>query len=217
MWKALVIKELRESAGIVALAALAAVIMVTGMAGLPLLPFGVTGSDDFPFVSDTFLFYMGVVVGLLAVALGLKQSAWETGSGTYYFLLHRPVDRVTIFAIKVIIGITIVLGFGVAMILFYAAWAAAPGHSGVPFLWSMTFPSWRLLASLSIVYVGAFFSGIRPARWYGSRLGPVIAAGFVVAALALTSPWGWLTVAVTILFVAINLAAIFLYVNSRDY
>src|SRR5262245_3965097 len=102
MLKALVIKELRESAGIIALAALAAVFVLTGLAGLPLLPIGAGGGDGFPFVSDTFIFFMGWVVGVLAVAIGLKQSAWESAHNTYYFLLHRPVSRRFIFGTKLV-------------------------------------------------------------------------------------------------------------------
>ena len=129
MLKALVIKELRESAGIIALAALAAMFALTGMAGLPLLPIE-TGGDSFPFVSSTFVFFMGWIVGLLAVAMGLKQSAWESAHNTYYFLLHRPASRKFIFGTKLVVGLAIVLGIGAFMILSYAVWAARPGTHG---------------------------------------------------------------------------------------
>jgi hypothetical protein len=216
MLKALVIKELRESAGIIALAALAAVFALTGMAGLPLLPI-VTGQDPFPFVSTTFVFFMGWIVGVLAMAMGLKQSAWESAHNTYYFLLHRPASRKLVFGTKLVIGLTTVLGIGAFMILIYAVWAAGPGHTGVPFFWSMTLPAWQLLVSLTLVYLGAFLSGIRPARWFGSRLGPLIAAGFTVYLLAGIWSEAWLTFVLVAVCAAIGLAAIFQYVNSRDY
>lgn len=217
MLKALVIKELRESAGIISLAVLAAAFALTGLAGLPLVPFRVIDADGFPFVTDSFLVYMGWVVGFLAVALGIKQTAWESAHNSYHFLLHRPVSRKFLFGTKLAVGLISVLTLGTLMILIYAGWAAGAGHSGVPFYWSMTLPAWQLLLSLPLVYLGAFLSGIRPARWFGSRLGPVIACGTLVWALAMLSPWWWLTAALAIILAAIALSAIFQYVNSRDY
>src|SRR4051812_36122856 len=88
MLKALMIKELRESAGVVALAVLAALFAVANLAGLSLLPIlPSSGLRGIPFVSDSFSFYLTLIAGGLAVALGLKQSAWEFGSNTYYFVL----------------------------------------------------------------------------------------------------------------------------------
>jgi hypothetical protein len=67
------------------------------------------------------------------------------------------------------------------------------------------------------VYLGAFLSGVRPARWFGSRLGPAIAGGVLVFAIAVLCPWWWLTAIVVAAFAAIMLAAIAFYVNWRDY
>ena len=39
-----------------------------------------------------FLFF-GLVSGFFALALGFRQSAWESARGTYLFLLHRPLAR----------------------------------------------------------------------------------------------------------------------------
>ena len=125
MLKALVIKELRESAGIVALAVLAAAFALSSLVGMSLLPmFRVGETSGIPFVSDSFGFYLSVIVGALALALGLKQSAWEFGHSTYRFLLHRPVRRASIFWTKLAVGSVIVFGLGAVMILIYSIWAA---------------------------------------------------------------------------------------------
>ena len=111
MPKALVIKELRESAGVVALAVLAAAFAVSSLVGLSLLPmFQVGETSGIPFVSDSFGFYLSVIIGGLALALGLKHSAWEFGHSTYRFLLHRPVQRASIFWTKLAVGCTLVFG-----------------------------------------------------------------------------------------------------------
>ena len=42
----------------------------------------------------------------------------------------------------------------------------------------MTAWAWQLWLCMPLVYLGAFLSGIRPARWFGTRLMPLVAAGF---------------------------------------
>ena len=130
MLKALVIKELRESAGIVALAVLAAMFALSSLVGMALLPmFRVGETSGIPFVSDSFKFYLSVIVGALALALGLKQAAWEFGHSTYRFLLHLAVRRASVFWTKLVVGSAIVFGLGAVMILGYSTWAATPGNS----------------------------------------------------------------------------------------
>ena len=117
-----------------------------------------------------------LVIGGLAIALGLKQSAWEVGEGTYYFLLHRPATRRFIFGTKLAVGAGFVLIVGGLLVLLYAMWAATPGNVATPFYWSMTGPRWQLWLCMPLLYLGAFLSGIRPARWFGTRLMPLVAA-----------------------------------------
>jgi hypothetical protein len=216
MLKALVIKELRESAGIIALATFATAIVVTGLTGLPLLPLGNFLSGGFPFVHDVFTICLWLVVGGMAVALGLKQTAWEAAQGTYYFLLHRPVSRPFVFGTKLAIGTSAILALGGLAILIYATWASGAGHAPTPFYWSMTVPAWQTLASLLLVYLGAFMSGVRPARWFGTRLAPLV-AGIVTAVLVAFSVWWWLAALLLVVFIAIALSAVFQYIFARDY
>src|SRR5262245_39462878 len=109
MFKALIVKELREAAGIVALAALGAVYALAGLTATPLLPWQSPRLYHYPFIYDTLSFYFAVVAGGLAIALGLKQTAWELAQGTAYFLLHRPISRAKIFGYKLWIGAALVL------------------------------------------------------------------------------------------------------------
>jgi hypothetical protein len=221
MLKALVIKELRESAGIVVLAALAAAYVVISLVGLSLVPIEVMSveviqSGNYPFLSDSFTMYFAVVIGGLAIALGLRQTAWESGVGTYHFLLHRPVSRRFIFGTKLAVGTMLVLALGGLMILLYATWAAGTGHTPTPFFWSMTARAWQVLAALLLVYLGAFLSGLRPARWFGTRLGP-LASGIIVAMVVSWMYWWWLVAALLAVFAVIGLTAIFQQVMTRDY
>jgi hypothetical protein len=216
MLKTLVIKELRESAGLVALAVLAALFALASLTGVPLFPIAMGQSDGFPFVKDSFAFYLTLIIGGLAIAIGLKQTAWESGHATYYFLLHRPVSRKMIFGTKLAIGLGLVLTLGALMILVYAMWAATPGNSAAPFFWSMTVEAWQRWMCLALVYLGAVLSGIRPSRWFGTRLAPLVTAGAAAFVFAMF-PWWWLTLAAVVIAVLALVAAIFYYVEERDY
>ena len=41
----------------------------------------------------------------------------------------------------------------------------------------MTVPAFQIWLLMPLVYLGAFASGIRPARWFGSRLLPLVGGG----------------------------------------
>jgi hypothetical protein len=192
--KALAFKELREVLGI-ALAALAAYLaLVANLMGakvfswVPGIP---SGTLAVPFAGSGFVEFFSIVSVLFAVALGFRQSAWESGRGTYLFLLHLPLSRNAIFLTKLATGVGLLAVCGGLPILLYAWWAAVPGHHAGPFWWSMTGPAWRLLFLTPLVYYGAFQSGLRPVRWLGTRLLPLFAS--VVLLLILDSlPWWWL-------------------------
>lgn len=216
MLKTLVIKELRESAGIVVLAALAVVYALSELTGLQLLRWGGRSLNTYPFIYDVLPFYLSLCIGALGVALGMKQTAWELGQGTYFFLFHRPISRTRLFACKLAVGVAWVLLLSAILILLYAWWVATPGHITGPFFWSMTGPAWQLWVALPVVYLGAFLSGIRPGSWYGSRLVPLVAA-IAIAALAANMPWLWLSALICAVAALLFVACIFYYVRQRDY
>jgi hypothetical protein len=199
---ALVKKELRETRSFAALAlVLYLVYLVKLTAGsrgyllaslLSYVPGMSREPVDVPFVQyDQFTPILLFIGGGLAIALGFRQSAWEPSQGTAPYLLHLPVPRRSIFLTKLLTGIGVLLACTLAPILTYATWAATPGTHPGPFEWSMTGPAFRLWLILPLVYLGAFASGIRPARWFGSRLLPLLAAG-PLALLIYPSPRWWL-------------------------
>jgi hypothetical protein len=216
MWKALAIKELRESAGIVVLAVVGAIYMLGELTATPVVPWQGRQLYSYPFVADGLANDFWILCGALAIALGFRQTAWELGQGTYFFLLHRPIERLQVFKIKLAIGAGLLLIFSAAFILIYAVWAATPGHVPAPFDWRMTLAAWARWIALPLLYVGAFLSGIRPAKWFGSRLIPLAAAiGFT--ALAEYSPWLWGTLLISVVGIAFGLNSIFFYVRTRDF
>ncbi len=221
MIRALVVKELRENWGFVVVALLLygwALSTLTAWGPLN-ISFLFVWSDraGIPFVTPSFIKLFIVVTGLFALTLGLTQAVRETRQGTYLFLLHRPWPRRAVFLTKLAVGGALIMTCAVIPILALAWWSATPGNVPAPFEWSMTGPAWRLWISMPLVYLGAFLSGLRPARWYGTRLLPLLSsvAGVLIFYLApLTWELGVIyLVAIYLLFVG----AICFLARTRDF
>lgn len=223
---AVVKKELRETRAFAALAIGVFLVYLSKLTGTwsPLFtslfwwaPGMRTDPPEVPFVQDGFsglLFFIGAG---LAIALGFRQSAWEPSQGTALYLLHLPLGRRAILATKLLTGIGLLLGCTLLPIMIYAVWAATPRTHPSPFEWSMTEPVFHVWMFLPVLYLGAFASGIRPARWFGSRLFPLVGAltsGIVFGPV----PSWWLVAFPILLFVAAVLVSdIFLEAETRDF
>ncbi len=190
---ALARKELREVFAITAAALGAYLALVVSLMGgkvfdwVPGMP---AGTEEVPFTGNGFVGLFILISAALAVALGFRQSAWESARGTYLFLLDRPLRRDTIFLTKLAVGAGVLLLAAALPIVAYGAWAVVPGHHPSPFAWSMTDAAWRVALLMPLPYLGAFLSGLRPARWFGTRLLPLAAAGGLALLLA-ELPWWW--------------------------
>ena len=217
MQRALAIKELRETGWIALVALLLYVGYISSAMGIQLLPWVGVRGDQIPFVSDGLFTSFAVVTGLLAVALGFRQTVWESVMGTDKFLLHRPIGRSRQVGMKLLTGCSLLLVCSSLPILFYGWWAATPGNHASPFEWSMTFPFWTATVTMSTIYFASFLSGLRPGRWYGTRLLPLAAVG-AVAVVFLSAPW--LSDLEFLLIAAVDgllVAIIMLVSRTRDY
>ena len=219
MTKALIYKELRESC-LIALGALALYLFVVGRAvGLRMLPWEGADRGVIPFVGGSFSFSYACICAGFAVVLGFRQTVGEAIHGTWQFLLHRPLPRRRQIVLKLLVGAALYLTVGAIPILLYAWWAATPGTHASPFLWSMTEPAWRIWLVTVLVYLGAFTSGLRPARWLGSRLWPLAASGSVVLIVSVIPFWpsaaAWL--GILLLAGALLMANIATVTGLRDY
>lgn len=229
MFKAMVVKELRETRAIALLGlatyGLLVAAMVDRSSRFDLNPFVLLRSSwqqyYVPFVEDEFLAHFCWVSAAIAIALGLRQTVGESMRGTYPLLFHRPATRRWLIGMKLLVGTVIYLICGAVPILAYAFWAATPGTHASPFEWSMTVPSWVAWFAMTLFYLGAFLIGIRPGRWYRSRLLPLAAAAAVVFITFLMAEAGnvgplWrllVLVAADVWMVA----TIFFIARTRDY
>jgi len=218
MWKAIVWKELRENWWLAGLGLAAHLHMVAVYSGLQLLPtVRTTRFWSMPFVNHGFLASFVSVSLLLAVALGLRQTLSESVRGTWLFLLHRPLDRRTLIGLKLGVGAVLYLGCAATPIVVYACWAATPGTHPSPFYWSMTLDAWLAWGSLVAMYLAAFLSGLRPARWFGSRLFPLAGTGMLLLFQNLILPWYSLRVGLDVALALVLLASIFYVAATRDF
>jgi len=220
MLKAMVFKELRETLWIAGVALILFLYVVTDLTGFHAVPFFVFASRQsqaLPFVHDGFVTSFAWVAVPFALALGFVQTAVESARGTWLFLLHRPVPRGQVLAVKLLVGGGLYLVCAGLPILIYAWWAATPGAHNGPFRWSMTLPAWQALLGIGGLYLGAFLAGVRPARWFGSRLFPLAAAGLLVPAIQFC-PWWWiLGLAATLALAAWLILDVLFVAQTREY
>jgi hypothetical protein len=221
--KALAWKELREILVILAAALawyLALTVNAMGAKAFNWVPLMPQGTHGIPFVGDGgFAEVYTLVSAIFAVALGFRQSAWESSWGTYLFLLHRPIRRESVFLIKLATGSAVYLLCASLPILLYAWWAILPGHHTGPFEWSMTGPAWRMTFLMLLLYLGAFLSGLRSARWFGTRLLP-LAGSILLLVLGYTllgSKWWYLGFPLVLALCAVLISNIFFVARVRDY
>lgn len=170
-----------------------------------------------PFV-DTWLDQGLALIGIpLALALGFRQTLGESFRGLWLFLLHRPAPWTRIVSVKLVVGAAVLLCALAAPVLMFAAWAATPGTHASPFAWWMTGHAWRLCFAMTTAYLAAFLCGLRPARWYVSRLLPLVPAGLVLGWVYVTQWWpltAWIVAGVAD---AVYLAAILRVIRERDF
>ncbi len=210
MPKNLIWKELRETGWVALVGLLVYAYFATS-------DIYISRNEEIPFVKDSFLVYFVMVSACLAVALGFRQSLIESGRGTYPFLLQRPASRKRLIGAKLLVGAGLYLVCAALPILVYARWAAKPGTHASPFFWSMTLDAWRAWLSIGILYLGAFLSGIRPGRWIGTRLMPLVAALGLASVIALT-PWRPIAALPAMaLVVVLMVVGIFYVAETRDY
>ena len=106
MLKALLYKELRETGWITLLALAAYFVAAASCAGYPLLPIFGRGWEvgEIPFLDGSFITAFCWISVAYTIALGFRQTAFESARGTWVFLLHRPASIRYLFAVKLAVG-----------------------------------------------------------------------------------------------------------------
>ena len=187
--KALFWKEWHENAR---WAALALLLLSLGLAYSVYREVGGTGYSN----AGAIPIWLGVsllltlAAPLVGLALGLLQILPELRRDQWAFLTHRPATRTALFFGKVIPGVCLYFLATFPPLLGVAWWDAVPGHVAAPFDPRLMFGGLAAICSGLAFYFAGLLTALRPARWYGSRALPVLAALLAPAAIgALTELW----------------------------
>jgi hypothetical protein len=131
-----------------------------------------------------------VLSAFVAVIIGLAQTLPENRADKWAFLTHRPVSRSRLLLAKAIAGLMVYVGAIGIPVVGAISWIAVPGHVAMPLDWRMILPIVTNLLAGVAFYGGGLFIGLRPARWYGSRLAGVAVPLFcAVAQLVVSEFW----------------------------
>lgn len=219
MTVALIRKELRELAPWLAAALLADVILVLGMIqpdSLNRLYGGLFKLWYLPFQSSDSIMYLVLITLATALVVGFRQTVPEDLQRTYLYLLHLPTTRRAIILVKVMVGATAVFVVAALPIVVIGLWATTPGSLPGPYTWRMTEPAWQVAVSGVLVYLAVFLSGLRPARWWFSRLFPIVTA-LLLMMICMEIPWMWLAYTVPPVSSLLMLLAADAVATTRDF
>lgn len=184
---AVILKELRSTAWVVGLGAVAFGWFLSELFGVTALTGGSFPANQnvFPLVHPGWLLWYGFLSAAFAGSLGLAMSLNDGVRGTWAFVLFRPISRRAYIGAKLLTGGVLTLVTVAVPVIVYLAWAATPGNLPIPFDWSFAQPVAEACGWAIVVFLGGFLSGIRPASWWWSRLWPL-------GATVILGLWLWL-------------------------
>ena len=220
---ALLLKEFRLTAGMALLSLLAYWLVVAssvGVRGFTWLREYLPGSGGSPFVqAGIFEPFMAITI-VLGVCLAVWQIVTEARHQAWLFVLYRPVSRRTVLVIKIVVGLSVLMGCSAMPIVLSGVLASTPGMVAAPFEWSMTADAWRCWWSLSPVYLAMLLTMLRPARWIGTKAFPAVAACLWLIVrdyLEITTEPAWFEVVAVTAFNATLITCLLLVLREREY
>jgi hypothetical protein len=201
--KAMIWKELRESAHWVGMAVAGFLLLIAMM--IPMQP-PVMGHGHDAGLLEVFLGWPVVLGPLFGAGIGIMQTVRELRRDHWAFLVHRPATRTSLFFGKVAAGL--LMYFAAVGVPFVAivAWIAVPGHIAVPFMVELALPGVADILLGVVFYFAAILTCVRSARWLGSRLAGFAAALFCAGVSVAASEF-WQALLVIVLFGAPMMAA----------
>jgi hypothetical protein len=154
---------------------------------------------------------------LLAMTISVLQCVTEEAQGTWRYAHSFPGGWRQILKLKLACGaVTWVVWSSVAISICLLGIGLDRGSEGEP-LGKLFDPMLRTLVCVPIVYFGGYLTALRPARWYATRLLPllgVIPCWFLVLYLP---NWWIVAPLVTVAFSAMLIGVIFHIAETRDF
>src|ERR1035441_2904385 len=122
-----------------------------------------------PLLAHSLLIETTFFCGLFGAAVGWLQTRNEAHRDLWAFLIHRPITRTGIFWGKTVAGLGLYLfGAGLPLVVLVAV-VRTPGHVAAPFEWAMLGPVVSISLTGGAYFFAGVLTGLRQARWYGSR------------------------------------------------
>lgn len=183
MMRALIIKELRENFKW----------LVMGLAVSLLLTWAAV-PKSLDSLGDSLCEYLGFTGAILAFVLGISQSVWDTRDNQAGFLFHRGQSRNQILASKLIAAAAIyAVALGIPLLLA-TIYFAAIGPQHLPVRPLQVLEPAILVTLCFLIHPATMLMILRPSRWLGTKLLPLIAPLFICFMFATTkyNSWYWL-------------------------
>ncbi len=196
--QAIVIKELREN-----LRWLPIGVLIIGVFVWLVTPTGITYTQASSTDSITLSCSMGAA--LFAVLLGALQSIFDLSDKQRGFLFHRSVSNNEVLYGKVIAGALLYSLACAIPLTCLAFWFAWMGPEYLPVRPAQVIPSVLTCVACFSLHPATLVCIDRPARWFGTRLLPLIAVATSLLMLPLilrsvTTSFGWFSLAIYIAF-----------------
>jgi hypothetical protein len=175
-------------------------------------------SDQWATLFTRDIYPLGLVVPtFFAGILGLVQTVSESVRGTWGYLLHLPPARRQVIQAKLVCGLATYLACSGLFLAACVLLALRRQTIIRPLEWWMISPIAQCIVSGVLIYLGAFLTGLRPARWYGSRLLPLVGVTALWGVLLFMPNWWVYGILSLLLLCAILIAMIFHVAMTRDY
>jgi hypothetical protein len=162
----------------------------------------------------------GVLLFMVSIGLGLVlglQQYWMPGfRGIWPFLLHRSSSRRFLLTAKITAGvITFVISCGAIWTLLYF-YSCRPGTFWTPPAFKYLLEGWLLALLGFVIYLAMALCGLSTARWYTTKIFPLILATLVI--IAVMGQWKlyWVLV-IPVIGVVIILAQIYGNFLNREF
>jgi ABC-type transport system involved in multi-copper enzyme maturation permease subunit len=126
---------------------------------------------------------------VMAAILSFLQIKLERSRDRWAFLVHRPVPLSAIFWGKALAGTTIYIFSVLIPYIGLCWWASVPGHCPSPFYWGMAIPGALSILNGLVLYFTILLIQMRPAKLWGSRIIPLLAALSMTRFLTTSQKW----------------------------
>jgi len=170
-----------------------------------------------PLLNSEIFQFLWIIPFGFAILLGFVQTLTDSFQGTWGYLLHLPPGRRWVISSKLLVGASAYLACN-GLFLFGCLLNGFSRQTEVhPFQWSMINPYVQLMLIGLLIYLGTFLTGLRPARWYATRLLPLLGC-MMLAWMFFALPQSWVYGLVPLALVCGLLVGLILYIgDTRDF